>query len=290
MVPTRHLIFFSIFLCLQVTALVATLALLLLLPHTKALDPLLPEDSSAVLASFENEGGQPPAAAPVADAPAPAPLSKAERLLQKAQDIRRNPNASEKDLKRSVDFLYASAGIEHLSIENRSLADKNNKTTAAAAGKDDDDFEADEDQEKLLDADFNDEYADMDISEFITAADVKIQWRNGTIQHPPAVKELIFVFREGDGAPLNPAIAHRLLLELAAHGDSEAQADVAFYLSQGVEPVAPNNRGLLFTLVPPDLPAALVHLHFAAKAGDPIAQMSLGYRFLYVRLVLELFR
>lgn len=146
--------------------------------------------------------------------------------------------------------------------------------------------EEEDGQEELSAANDNDDYADIDTSTFITAADVKIQWRNGTIQHPPAVKELIFVFREGDGAPLNPAIAHRLLQELAAHGDSEAQADIAFYLSQGVEPVAPNSRGLLFTLIPPDLPAALVHLHFAARAGDPIAQMSLGYRFFYVSLEL----
>lgn len=258
---------------------------------------MLPEDSPAVLSSIEGieENTLPSAAAPAA-APAPTPLSKAERLLEKAQEIRRNPNASEKDLKRAVDFLYASAGIEHLSIEKRSSIKKNISSTETAAaagaaveldGERGDDYE-EEDQEDVESTDVNDEYDDIDNSRFITAADVKIQWRNGTIQHPPAVKELIFVFREGDGAPLNPAIAHRLLQELAQHGDSEAQADIAFYLSQGVEPVAPNTRRLLFTLVQPDLPAALVHLHFAAKAGDPIAQMSLGYRFLYVSVCIHL--
>jgi TPR repeat protein len=241
---------------------------------------LPPDDSAAVLASLDGGVEEAP---PTADAPAPVALSsKAERLLEKAQEIRRNPNASEKDLKRAVDFLYASAGIEHLSIEKRSLAtDQKNNTTTFDNG----DYDEDEDDDEELSTAANDvigQYADMDTSTFITAADVKIQWRNGTIQHPPAVKELIFVFREGDGAPLNPAIAHRLLQELAEIGDSEAQADVAFYLSQGVEPVAPNSKGLLFTLVQPDVPAALVHLHFSAKAGDPIAQMSLGYRFLYV--------
>jgi TPR repeat protein len=262
---------------------------LLLLPHSRALAPLLPEESGAALISLDgiDEDGQSSAASPAA-APAPPPLSKAERLLEKAHDIRRNPNASEKDLKRAVDFLYASAGIEHLSIEKRAasaMGNTNNKKTknTTSAVVEENVFEED-DEKEFPAVDVNGEYADMDTRSFITAADVKIQWRNGSIQHPPAVKELIFVFREGDGAPLHPAIAHRLLQELAAMGDTEAQADIAFYLSQGVEPVAPNIRGLLFTLVQPDLPAALVHLHFAAKAGDPIAQMSLAYRFLYVSL------
>ena len=271
--------------CLQVTV---ALLLLLLLTHSRALDPEILEDSAAVLSALEerDENSSPTDIAAPAAPPAAAPLSKAERLLEKASEIRRNPNASEKDLKRSVDFLYASAGIEHLSIEKRSTRKNNTlKASVAAAHVDLDgesgiDFENEEHDESAT-ADFD----DIDTDSFITAADVNIQWRNGTIQHPPAVKELIFVFREGDGAPLNPAIGHRLLQELAAHGDSEAQADIAFYLSQGVEPVAPNSRRLLFTLVQPDLPAALVHLHFAAKAGDPIAQMTLGYRFLYVSLL-----
>ncbi|KAL4530008.1 hypothetical protein Ndes2526B_g04771 [Nannochloris sp. 'desiccata'] len=268
-----------------VTALLATLPFLLLIPQIRALDPLVPEDSAAIFASLEgiDEDGLPAAVGPTA-APSPVPLSKAERLLEKAHEIRRNPNASEKDLKRAVDFLYASAGIEHLSIEKRSTITRSKNNITAAAVEIDDDFvkeEEEEGQEKLPTADDNKEYADSDTGTFITAADVKIHWRNATIQYPPAAKELIFVFREGDGVPLNPAIAHRLLQELAAHGDTEAQADIAFYLSQGIEPVAPNPRGLLFTLVQPDLPAALVYLYFAAKAGDPIAQMSLGYRFLY---------
>jgi TPR repeat protein len=252
----------------------------------KALTPLVPEDSAAIFASVEGVDEDGLAAAGTPAAAAPVPVSKAGRLLEKAQEIRRNPKASEKDLKRAVDFLYASAGIEHLSIEKRNTPTGNeqNTTTAAAAVNIDNDLVEEEEEEDLPGADVNDTYADMHTSTFITAADVKIQWRNGTIQHPPAVKELIFVFLEGDGAPLNPAIAHRLLQELAAHGNAEAQADIAFYLSQGVEPVAPNSRKLLFTLVRPDLPAALVHLHFAAKAGDPLAQMSLGYRFLYVSL------
>ena len=50
----------------------------------------------------------------------------------------------------------------------------------------------------------------------------------------------------GDGVPVNPAIAHRLLLLLAELGNAEAQADVGFHLALGVEPVAPNSRDQLF--------------------------------------------
>lgn len=46
--------------------------------------------------------------------------------------------------------------------------------------------------------------------------------------------------------PVNPAIAHRLLLLLAELGHPEAQADVAFHLALGIEPVAPNPRDQLF--------------------------------------------
>jgi len=50
----------------------------------------------------------------------------------------------------------------------------------------------------------------------------------------------------GDGVPVNPAIAHRLLLLLAEMGHPEAQADVAFHLALGIEPVAPNSHDQLF--------------------------------------------
>lgn len=38
---------------------------------------------------------------------------------------------------------------------------------------------------------------------------------------------------------------------------------------------------LLFTLTTPDLESALAHYAFAAAAGDPVAQMALGYRHLH---------
>lgn len=106
-----------------------------------------------------------------------------------------------------MDLLYASANIEHLSID--------------PAAKEEPDA-------------------------LITADSVKLVFRNDTPGYTEAIRELIFVFREGDGAPFNPAIAHRLVKELAAHGDPEAQADLGVYLALGLEPVAPNSRDQLF--------------------------------------------
>ena len=69
--------------------------------------------------------------------------------------------------------------------------------------------------------------------------------------------------------------------KLAELGDPEAQADLAVHLALGIEPLAPNPADLLFTLRAPDPAAALAHYAFAAAAGDPAAQMALGYRHLY---------
>ena len=200
--------------------------------------------------------------------PAPVPPeapSKAEQLLQKAISIRDNPNPSEKELTRAVEYLYASAGIEHLSLARPSPT--KSRSTSTSVKKDS--------EAKTLPTGISD-------GKYLTADNVKIQWSNGTIKHIPAVKELIYVFREGDGVAMNPAIAHRLLQELAATGDAEAQADLGFYIAQGIEPLAPNSENLIFRLRKPDVPAALVHYYFAARAGDPIAQMSLAYRYLHV--------
>ena len=187
--------------------------------------------------------------------------SKADQLYGKALQIRDSASSSDKELKRAVDLLYAAAGIEHLSVERRQRPSVNTSSTNMMMMHDDIDDDGD--------------------GNFITAADVKIVWKNNSIQHVKAVRELIFVFR-GDGAPLNPAIAHRLLLELAEHGDMKAQADVGFFLAQGIEPVAPNSQNQLFRLRTPDIPAALVYYYFAAKAGDPVAQLAMGYRYFYV--------
>jgi hypothetical protein len=63
---------------------------------------------------------------------------------------------------------------------------------------------------------------------------------------PPCPLPPCHTLPAGDGVPVNPAIAHRLLLLLAELGNAEAQADAAFHLALGVEPVAPNSRDQVF--------------------------------------------
>lgn len=216
----------------------------------------------------------PPSTAPPVPPPAPegvalleatiVPHSEEEPSLQEQQyrralEIRDTQDATYREVKQAVKLLYAAAGILQLSMERptaRAAATEaaGNATAAGAGGA---------------------------AHEFLAASAVKLVLRNDTAPHQGALKELIYIFREGDGVPVNPAIAHRLLLLLAELGHAEAQADVAFHLALGVEPVAPNSRDQLFRLVPPDVPAALIHYTFAAKAGDPVAQMSLGYRHLH---------
>lgn len=82
--------------------------------------------------------------------------------------------------------------------------------------------------------------------------------------------------------PLNPAIAHRLVKELAAVGIAEFQADLGVLYSVGVEPVAPNDDDWLFILKEPDLDLAMLHFSFAAKGDDPLAKMALGFRYYHV--------
>ena len=227
--------------------------------------------------------GPPPPTPPSPPTPPPPPterqqqISKAEQLLQRAIEIRDSAHPTERELQKSVEFLYAAAGIEHLSVDKTKKNKKTSTSTqSSTTNNDSTTTTTTKDSTGTSSAD-----ASKGVASFATAEDIKIQWRNGTVLLPAAVKELIFVFREGDGAPLNPAIAHRLLLELAATGDAEAQADVAFYLAQGLVPVAPNSRGQLFILEPADIPAALVYYYFAARSGDLIAQLALGYRYLH---------
>ena len=71
----------------------------------------------------------------------------------------------------------------------------------------------------------------------------------------------------GEGAPFNPAVAHKLLQLLAEAGDPEAQTDLGIHYALGVEPLAPNARNQLLRLVPPDVPLALTHYQFGAQVG-----------------------
>eukprot|EP00204_Picochlorum_oklahomense_P001255 CAMPEP_0118801382 /NCGR_PEP_ID=MMETSP1161-20130426/2956_1 /TAXON_ID=249345 /ORGANISM="Picochlorum oklahomensis, Strain CCMP2329" /LENGTH=776 /DNA_ID=CAMNT_0006729307 /DNA_START=180 /DNA_END=2510 /DNA_ORIENTATION=+ len=170
--------------------------------------------------------------------------SRAEELFKKAMATRLKDHTSKEELRLSVHQLYAAAGIVHLSMNHSS-----------ASGY------------------------EMNGSLYYTADDVQVEWRNGTIQHIDAVRELIFAFRDGSGVPLNPAIAHRLVKELAAVGIAEFQADLGVLYSVGVEPVAPNDDDWLFVLKEPDLDLAMLHFSFAAKGDDPLAKMALGFRY-----------
>ncbi|KAL4427757.1 hypothetical protein ABPG75_001846 [Micractinium tetrahymenae] len=206
----------------------------------------------------------PPPTSPVPTEEAVAELSLAEQQYRQAVALRDLQDATQKELRHAVRLLYSAAGIQHLSMARPQQAQQAQQAAAAdGAGA------QQGDKGKAA------------APEFLTAASVRLELRNDTVPHLGALKELIYVYREGDGVPVNPAIAHRLLRLLAELGHPEAQADIGFHLAQGIEPVAPNSRDQLFRLVTPDIPAALVHYTFAAQSGDPVAQMSLGYRHLH---------
>jgi SEL1 protein len=172
--------------------------------------------------------------------------ARAKMLYNKAMAVRQEASASQEELKISVHQLYAAAGVVHLSM---------NYTSPAGHM--------------------------MDGETFYTSDDVDITWRNGSIHHVEAVRELIYAFRSGRGAPFNPAIAHKLVKELAKIGNQEFQADLATMYSLGLEPVAPNQSNLLFILKKPNMDLAMLHYYFAAKGDDPVAKMALGFRFLH---------
>ena len=173
-------------------------------------------------------------------------IDRAEVLYKKAMAIRKHGGASQEELRVSVHQLYAAAGVVHLSM---------NYTNPSG-------------------------YI-MDGETFYTSDNVDITWRNGTIHHVEAVRELMYAFRSGRGAPLNPAIAHRLVRELASIGEAEFQADLGTMYSLGLEPVAPNQHDFLFILREPKMDLAMLHYYFASKGKDPVARMALGFRYLH---------
>ena len=130
-------------------------------------------------------------------------------------------------------------------------------------------------------------YMDTKNKSSIFADDVVVEWRSSADRHAEAIGTLVDSFWSGNGAPVNPAIAHRLLIELAAGGDPGAQGELGVLLASGIHPVtvvgskkstAVTNY---FVLGEPDIPSALVHYYFAARGGDALAQMALGYRHFY---------
>jgi TPR repeat protein len=178
--------------------------------------------------------------------------TRAHELVARAKQLLEGGVRNGKDSKRAFDLLIAASGIDRIYIDKRNNSDNN------------------------------------DIS-LIFADDVVIQWRTAVERHIEAVRTLVDLFWSGDGAPLNPAIAHRLVIELADGGDSGAQVELGVLLASGIRPVAvmgPKKAvkasGVnYFVLGQPDVPKALVHYYFAARGGDALAQMALGYRHLY---------
>jgi TPR repeat protein len=242
-------------------ARLALLAALLLLACARAAAP--PTDDGALAVDLgepwpeidNDTAGEAPTDDNAADAAAEA---RAEAQFERALAIRGDAGATEAELRHAVALLYAAAGLEHLSVRPR------------AAEKD---------------------AADGASPPPVTAADVTIRWRaaaGGGPARRAATRELALAFADGDGAPRSPAIAHALLRALAAAGDPEAQGDVGLLLALGVEPAAPASpssspaaAAAEFLFVEPDLPAALAHYFFAARGGDPVAAMALGYRHLH---------
>lgn len=88
--------------------------------------------------------------------------SRAQELFKKAMATRLKHHASKEELRLSVHQLYAAAGIVHLSMNHSS-----------ASGY------------------------EMNGTVYFTADDVQVEWRNGTIQHIDAARELIYAFRDG---------------------------------------------------------------------------------------------
>jgi len=105
-------------------------------------------------------------------------VSRAEQFFKRALALRDSRSPSEKDLQKAVDLLYAAAGIEHLSMSKNSSFDAPLKVAGT-----------DPMPEGARDVDPSFPYQ--------TSAAVTVKWRNDTIQHVGAVRELIYVFRDG---------------------------------------------------------------------------------------------
>ena len=82
----------------------------------------------------------------------------------------------------------------------------------------------------------------------------------------------------GEGVPHSPQLAVQLYKRAAELGHPDAQADVAFRWSTGLEPNRRPGSGLDFMLGEQHMPEALLSYYFAAASNQTGAQMVLGYR------------
>lgn len=208
------------------------------------------------------------------------PEISAEDQYRTAIGIRDNIDATQDELKEAVQLLYKAAGIEHISIEKKQNSYENEDPASLGFA---DDATRDSSRDDIASTKIESNvHGSINTHQFITAKDVTIRFKNDTIGHFSALRELIYIFSmENEGAPFNPAVAHALLYSLADAGDPEAQSEMGLYLALGMELVAPNPENFAFILTEPDLPSALTLHYFAARNNDPISQMVLGYRHLY---------
>lgn len=87
-------------------------------------------------------------------------------------------NPTKSDLKTAVHLLYAAAGVVHLSLNTSRPGIFVNDSMAGQGAAED---------KKLQKREY-----------LFTADDVELKWRDGKIHHADAVRELVYVFREGN--------------------------------------------------------------------------------------------
>ena len=90
--------------------------------------------------------------------------------------------SSQKELRQAVKLLYLAAGIQHLSMEKRAPAVPTAATAAAT--------KRDRRQQQQQQQDQKHQH--------LTADAVKLVLREGAVPHQGALKELVYVFRDGE--------------------------------------------------------------------------------------------
>lgn len=169
-------------------------------------------------------------------------LPVSERQFQKAMSLRRNRDATRKDLRHAAALLIAAAGVQLPAALN---------VTAEA---------------------------DIASDAFSSQYTSGLQFSDSASR--PALMELARAYEAGEGVTTDLAIAHDLYKRAAELGDPDAQADMAVRLALGLQPLT-GPGSLHYGLGSPDVPAALLNYYFAAAGNDSFAQMALGYRHMY---------
>ena len=101
---------------------------------------------------------------------------------------RDSPDSTLRDLKQAVKLLYAAAGIQHLSMA---------RPTARAAGSEGGTRAAAAPTDGSASASPSGASGNETKQDHLTAASVKLVLYNDTVPHQGALKELVYVYREG---------------------------------------------------------------------------------------------